>query len=406
MTNENPYPDSPYRGYFPQYGGGYYPYPPAPQPPARSSRRRGLLAGVAVLAAAAVIGGVAAAESGSNTVAGSGSIAQQAPQTTPNGPVLIPGNTNGGLGRNGTSTSVGLATAAQQKGVVTIVSVLKYQNAESAGTGMVLTSDGEVLTNNHVIQGATSVTATVASTGRSYRADIVGTDPTDDVAVLQLRGASGLTTAKIGDSAGVSVGDSVVGVGNAGGTGTLRASKGTVTGLDRSITATDESGQNGERLTGLIEVNAPIISGDSGGPLYDSSGDIVGMDTAASSNPARSSAYAIPIDDAVKIAGQIESGVATSKIHIGLPAFLGVGVANSNSNGALVEQAIADPAISAGIDSGSVITGVGNTKVASAAALKKALSSYRPGQRVSISWTGANGASHTATLTLSTGPAD
>ena len=102
------------------------------------------------------------------------------------------------------------------------MSVLGYQNAEGAGTGMVLTSNGEILTNNHVVNGATSITVTVASTGKSYRADVVGTDPTDDVAVISLRNASGLKTAKIGDSSGVAVGDSIVGVGNAGGTGTLR----------------------------------------------------------------------------------------------------------------------------------------------------------------------------------------
>ena len=130
---------------------------------------------------------------------------------------------------------------SSRRGSSPIVSVLAYQRAESAGTGMILTSNGEILTNNHVVNGATSITVTVASTGKSYRADVVGTDPTDDVAVIQLRNASGLTTAKVGDSSGVKVGDAVVGVGNAGGTGTLRASAGAVTALNQSITATDES---------------------------------------------------------------------------------------------------------------------------------------------------------------------
>ncbi len=422
MTHEYPYHD-PSAGY-PQYGGqygqygqygafGYAPPPPADAPRPRIVRRRVFAAGIAALTAAAVVGGVTIAQ-GTGTVAGSGSLAQLVP-TVP----TVPGTPNAGNGSNGSgstgsgstgngTTSVGLATKAQQKGVVTIVSVLKYQNAESAGTGMVLTADGEILTNNHVVNGATSITVTVASSGRSYRADVVGTDPSDDVAVLQLRNASGLTTAKVGDSSDVAVGDSIVGVGNAGGTGTLRASAGQVIGLDKSITATDESGQDGEQLTGLIEVAATIIAGDSGGPLYDTSGEIVGMNTAASaSRRAQSTAYAIPIDSAVQIADRIETKIETAKIHIGLPAFLGVGLDPDVTSSATVSTLLpGGPAAAAGITKGSVITSVDGTRVTTPAALRVQLRKHRPGAKASISWTAADGSSHTATLTLGTGPAD
>jgi S1-C subfamily serine protease len=412
MTTNHPYDDS-YAAAEPQYAG--FPQPGLPQPPPQAqpappqaprAHRRVLAGGIAALTVAAVVGGVAIAESRSDTVSGSGSTAQLLPTTPGNGGVTIPGDMN--RGNSGTSTSVALATAAQQKGIVTVVSVLKYQNAESAGTGMVLTSDGEILTNNHVIDGATSITVTIASTGKSYRADVVGTDPSDDVAVLQLRNASGLTTAKVGDSSDVAVGDAIVGVGNAGGTGTLRASSGKVTALNQSITATDESGQGGEKLTGLIEVKAEIISGDSGGPLYDSSGEIVGMDTAASANRAlNSTAYAIPIDTALKIADEIETGIETTTIHIGLPAFLGVGLDQNATQRATVSSLLdGGPAADAGITSGSVITAVGGTKVTTAASLKSALRGYQPGDKVSISWVDSNGSSHTATVTLATGPAD
>ncbi|HZC70931.1 MAG TPA: trypsin-like peptidase domain-containing protein [Jatrophihabitans sp.] len=380
----------------------YDPYsaqPPYAAPPQPRPNRLGrvVAGGVAALSAAALVGAFAFAGQG-DTVNGSGSMAQLLP--------TVPGDMN--PGRNGRSTSVSLATPEQEKGVVTIVSVLKYQNAESAGTGMILTSNGEILTNNHVIDGATSVTVTVASTDRSYRADVVGTDPTDDVAVLQLRHASGLTTANLGDSSNVQVGDAIVGVGNAGGTGTLRASRGIVSALDRSITATDESGQNAEKLSGLIQVKAAIVSGDSGGPLYDASGDIVGIDTAASSHQAQdSTAYAIPIDSAVNIADQIESGVQTSTIHIGLPAFLGVGLSPNQTRHAEVSSLLpGGPAASAGITSGSVITSVNGTKVTTADSLKQTLQRFEPGQKVSIGWTDASGTSHTATVTLATGPAD
>jgi S1-C subfamily serine protease len=407
MTTNDPYYD-PYWATRPPAGGSPAPPPPGALPPGPPGpppaapgprmRKRVVAAGVAAIAAAATLGGIAYAERGSTTVSGTGSTAQLLP--------TIPGDMNRGNGNGGTSTSVSLATAEQQKGVVSIVSVLKYQNAESAGTGMVLSSDGEILTNNHVINGATSVTVTVVSTGRSYKADVVGTDPSEDVAVLQLRDASGLTTANIGKSSGVSVGDKIVGVGNAGGTGTMRASSGTVSALNQSITATDETGQDSEKLTGLIEVKADIVSGDSGGPLYDASGAIVGMDTAASANQAvDSTAYAIPIDTAVGIADKIESGVETSTIHIGLNAFLGVAAGNSTATGVIVSP-IADPATSAGIVSGSVITQVQGKSVASAKSLKSTLTAYQPGDRVSVTWTDPSGSSHTKVLTLSSAPAD
>jgi S1-C subfamily serine protease len=358
-----------------------------------------LAGGLAAFLTGGLVTGLAVvgAES-SDTVSGAGSAQVIVP--------TIPGDMN--RHPNGTSTSVSLATAAQQKGIVTVVSVLKYQNAESAGTGMVLTSAGEILTNNHVVNGATSIVATIASTGKSYRADVVGTDPSDDVAVLQLRGASGLQTANIGDSSGVAVGDDIVGVGNAGGTGTLRASAGTVTALNKSITATDETGSNSEKLKGLIQVHAPIVSGDSGGPLYNSAGQIVGMDTAASANQVSdSTAYAIPIDSALTIADKIESGVETAKIHIGLPAFLGVSVNKASGQGALVEGLLSGgPAASAGITSGSVVTKVGNQVVTTPDALRAALRAYNPGDKATVTWTTAGGSSRTATVTLGTGPAD
>lgn len=400
-----------YYGY-PSYG----PYPPGVHPAAAPKRRHGwrLGAGIAAVAAAALVGGIAIGDATSHSVSGSGS--QALLPTTPgdngngSGGGLFPngGSGNGGSNGGGTSASVTLANGKQKAGVVTIVSTLRYQSAESAGTGMILSSNGEILTNNHVVNGATSIVVTVASTGKSYRADVVGTAPTEDVAVLQLRNATNLKTAQVGQSDNVKVGDSVVGVGNAGGTGTLRASRGKVTDLNQTITASDGGGgTDSERLNGLIEVNAPIISGDSGGPLYGSSGDVIGMDTAASANPTASQAYAIPIKSALNIADAIESGKASSTIHIGLPAFLGVGVSDTGTTGAGVTSLLGGgPAASAGITDGSVITRVGDTAVRSAAGLKSALHNYHPGDKAKITWTDSAGASHTATVTLGTGPAD
>jgi S1-C subfamily serine protease len=400
------------------YATAGYPYPPAAAP-AKRGRNWRLGAGIAAITAAALVGGIAIGDATSHSVSGSGS--QALLPTTPgsggsdSGGGLFPnggnsgGSSSGGTS-GGTSTSVTLANGKQKTGVVTIVSTLRYQNAQSAGTGMILSSDGEVLTNNHVVNGATSIVVTVASTGRSYRADVVGTAPTKDVAVLQLRNASNLKTANLGQSDNVKVGDAVVGVGNAGGTGTLRASSGKVTALNQTITASDDgSGTDSERLTGLIEVNAPIISGDSGGPLYGKSGDVIGMDTAASANPAVTRAYAIPIKSALNIADQIESGKESSTIHIGLPPFLGVGVAQDTGSvdGAAVSSLLdGGPAAAAGITDGSVITKVGGTRVHSGTALKSTLAAYQPGDKVTVTWTDPAGTSHTATVTLATGPAD
>jgi S1-C subfamily serine protease len=259
-----------------------------------------------------------------------------------------------------------------------------------------------------VVRGATQITVTIASTGREYRAAVVGTDPSDDVAVLQLRNASGLQTANIGNSSDVSSGDDIVGVGNAGGTGTLRASAGTVTALNQSITARDETGQNAEKLTGLIRVHAAIVSGDSGGPLYDANGEIVGMDTAASTTQLTDhTAYAIPINSAVAIADKIESGVETNTIHIGLPAFLGVSVHTANGRGALVEGLLpGGPAADAGIRPGSVVTSVNGTKVTSPDSLKAQLQTLNPGDKATVTWTTRSGSSRTVKVRLGTGPAD
>jgi S1-C subfamily serine protease len=273
------------------------------------------------------------------TVVGQASPAQSA--STPAG--FIPGYRPGGTGSSsagfgGSSTgTTTTASRAQQVGVVEINTVLRYQGAQAAGTGMVLTSGGEILTNNHVIDGATSITVTISSTGVTYSATVVGTDPADDVAVLQLADASGLQTAKL-STAAATVGEAVTGVGNAGGSGTLSAATGTVTAVDQSITATDETGANSEQLTGLIEIDAAVQAGDSGGPLYGDNATIIGMDTAASSG-GPSDAYAIPISTARTIAARIESGANDATIHQGYPAFLGVSMTDG-AGGATVAEVL------------------------------------------------------------------
>jgi S1-C subfamily serine protease len=297
------------------------------------------------------------------------------------------------------------ATADQLVGVVDVTTVLGYQNGEAAGTGMVLTSDGEILTNNHVVEGATSITVTVLSTGQTYAATVVGTDPTGDVAVLQLSAAAGLDTVQI-DEDPVAVGDDVTAVGNAGGAAnSTSAAAGTVSALDQSITATDEGGQSAEQLTGLIQIAADVHAGDSGGPLYDAQGEVTGMDTAAASTGGQ--AYAIPIATALSIAEQIVGGVDDATIHQGYPAFLGISVLGSSTSGATVAGVLTDgPADQAGLVAGDVITAIGGTTITSADDVSTALAAVHPGDPVTVTWTGAAGQAQSATVTLATGPAD
>ncbi len=316
------------------------------------------------------------------------------------------------------STAAGAATSSQASavaakvnpGVVDINSVLGYQNGSAAGTGMVLTSSGEILTNNHVVAGATSIRVTVVTRGRTYAAKLVGTDPADDVAVLQIQGASGLKTINTGDSSRVSVGTAVVALGNAlGAGGTPSAVDGTITALNQTITAGDASGGGAEQLSGLIETNAALQPGDSGGPLATTDGKVIGMDTAASANyrfqAANGVSFAIPINTALSIAKQIESGTAPSGGTIGTTGFLGIQVA-TNQQGAVVAGVEPNtPAEAAGIAAGDTITTVNGTSVGSASALTTILAGHHPGDKVTVGWVDAAGQAHSAMVTLGTAPA-
>ncbi|MBT1631914.1 trypsin-like peptidase domain-containing protein [Curtobacterium flaccumfaciens pv. oortii] len=318
---------------------------------------------------------------------------------------------DGSTGSTGTSTQspATAATAADKKGVVTINTVLNYdESSQAAGTGMVLTSDGTILTNNHVIQGATSITVTDETTGKEYKADVVGADATNDVAVLKLENASGLSTVTLDDDGEPSTGDTVKDVGNAEGTGNLVAAEGTVTATDQDIQVQSESGTGTESLTGLIEISADIVSGDSGGPVLDSEGEVVGMATAASSGTADVTGYAIPITTAKTIAEKILAGESSSTITIGLPAFLGVQVSNTTgtTGGVAVAGTVeGSGAASAGLAAGDTITSIDGTAVTSSDQLTKVVQSHSVGDKVSVRYTDSTGAAKTVTITLTAGPA-
>jgi S1-C subfamily serine protease len=355
-----------------------------------------------------------------------------------------------------TALSTSQIASRTDPGLVDVVSTLGYQNAGAAGTGLVLTSSGEVLTNNHVINGATSIKVTDIGNGRTYTAKVVGYDTTDDIAVLQLQNASGLTTVSLGNSSQATTGQSVVALGNAGGKGgTPSVATGTVTALNQSITAGDEGSGSSENLTGMIETNADIQPGDSGGPLVNADGQVIGIDTAAStssgtpssgtpsfgqspsgssssssSSQSETQAFAIPIDRALTLASQIEASDASSTVHIGATGFLGVEVASPDSSsgsfggssgsfggsvpggeqtssGVTVEGTLSgSPAAQAGLSQGDVIDSVGGQTVSSSSSIESVLEQDHPGDKVSIGWTDQSGQTHTTTVTLANGPAD
>jgi S1-C subfamily serine protease len=403
------------------------------EPPRRPRRRRG----VGVMAAVAAVG-------------------------------LVAGAAGFHFARDAASRSPAADTAAlstseiatkTDPGLVDIVSTLGDENAEAAGTGQVMTSSGEVLTNDHVITGATSIKATDVGNGRTYTATVVGYDQTDDVAVIQLQGASGLATVSFGDSSQVTSGSQVVALGNAGGKGgTPSVAAGTVTALNQSITASDADSASSEQLSGMIETNADIQPGDSGGPLVNASGQVIGIDTAAltgsgnssgqspygqggpdgqspwwqfpsgqspsgsgqspsSSGQSQNQGFAIPIDRALSIAREIEAGHASSTVHIGATGFLGVelsaegssgfGSGGQNGSGVALQGVLSgSPAAAAGLSQGDVITSVGGQTVSSPSSIESVIQRYHPGDKVSVGWTDESGQSHTSTITLATGPAD
>lgn len=345
---------------------------------------------------------------GVTTPSSSPSVPGATPSTTPRRPATTPATASvGGNQQTGLDSKL---TA----GLVNIYTVLGYQQAQAAGTGMVLSADGAILTNNHVIDGSTKVKVEIVATGETYDAKLVGTDRGDDVAVVQLVDASGLTPIKLGSSASVKVGDPVTAVGNAGGRGTPTVAPGEVAALDQTITASDETGSNVETLTGLIQVTANLQAGESGGPLFNAAGAVVGMDTAGSAGgrfraqAGSGEGYAIPIDHALSIAKNILAGNAVDGILLGTPGFLGVATDDGVTvAGAQISQVVAgSPAAGAGLQVGNVITAVDGTPVTGTESLRTALHAHKGGDSVTLTIVDAADATTNVKVTLVEGPAN
>ncbi|BDY27691.1 S1C family serine protease [Mycolicibacterium mageritense] len=301
------------------------------------------------------------------------------------------------------------AAAAVEPSVVRIDTVVDYQQAYGIGTGIVISPSGEVLTNYHVVQGANSINATVA--GQSFMADLVGYDRQHDIAVLQLRGAGGLPAAPIGDSKALAPGAPVVALGNAQGSNApLTREVGTVTAFGRTVNAEDELTGSKDQIDGLFEFAAPVRAGDSGGPVVNEAGQVVGMTTAATVNfrmGPGGKGFAIPINDAMGIAGQIRSRTPSDSVHIGPPTLLGVGVrtATRDGSGVVIQDVVrGGPAEAAGLVPGDLLTVMDGTTLDSARTLTLILDRHYPGDVIDLTWLDRSGQQRTGKATLAAGP--
>jgi S1-C subfamily serine protease len=452
-------------------------YGQVPEPPRPRGRSRFLtFTLVVVLAAAAGAGGVIALRGNAgapHASPGTASPAQGAPRTgspgtAPPGTVSPGGAVPGSAGAGGQGGQAGAGASALpvppasappaangkldaqavadevQPGMVNVSAPAAYASALSAGTGIVLSASGLVLTNNHVIRGTTAPTATLVNSGKTYKARILGYDAANDVALLQLIGASGLTPVTVGNSDAVRVGQAVLGLGNAQGQGgqpTVAA--GRVTALNQTIRPQDSSTGTAETLHGTIQTSAQIQEGDSGGPLASAAGQVIGMNTAATTTQSvnggtATAGYAIPINDALRIARQIAAGQSSTTVQIGLPPFMGISVADAStgcpasgsggfspggtggglgggglgggapaiSSGALICGVYSGtPANHAGLAAGDVITSADGKGVSGAARLIAITAGLRPGAAMSLKYVNANGATQSATVALIEGPA-
>jgi S1-C subfamily serine protease len=307
------------------------------------------------------------------------------------------------------------AVAAKVVPAVVNINTILAGGGSAAGTGLIVSSSGEVLTNDHVVRGSTRITVTVQGRSQTYAAHVVAVDQVQDVALIKLEGASGLPTVSFGDSSALKVGDPVLAIGNAlGRGGAPQVTQGNVTALDQRITAS-EGRSSSETLTGMIESDAVIYQGDSGGAIVNAAGQVVGMITAGQAQGFRSAGsdvgYAITSNNALKVVNRIRAGEQAADLTYGQIGYLGVTAQTLDASGAsqlglsvtsgalVVGVQPGSAAEAAGITQGSAITKLGGTAVTSTATLGSAVKAHKPGEKVAVTWVNKTG-THTGTVSL------
>ena len=291
-----------------------------------------------------------------------------------------------------------------EPGVVDITDFGQAPSASGArltgeGSGMILDAQGTVLTNAHVVNGASTLGVQPFGQSTVYTARVLGVDPIDDVALIQIQDPTGLTPVALGSTAGVQVGDPVVAVGNALGLapGGPTVTDGIISAIHRALSTDTGTGVGSEHLTGLIQTDAPINPGNSGGPLVDAAGTVIGMSTAVSTN-GQNIGFAIPIDRITPLLTSLRTGAKAPSTQ----GFLGVnlGPATGGGPGGQITTVVAgSPAAGAGLRVGDVITAVDGAPVGDNASAADAISANPAGSTVTLKYQ-RGGVSNTVTVTL------
>ena len=384
------------------------PWPPPPPPPPPPRRGRTAVAIVLLLVIGAAVGaGITLASRRSPATSTALSVPTRSGATPSLAPLpTAPPPSSPGAGSGAALDPATIATRVDP--AIVDITVTIGGQGQGQATGMILTSSGEVLTNNHVVEGSTSVSVQVNGAGPTYQATVIGVDPTDDVALIQVNGVSGLPTVPLGNSSSVAVGDQIVALGNALGRGGSPAvTPGVVTNLDQTITVAGRGG-NDETLSGMMQVRAAIQPGDSGGPIVDSSGHVIAMTTAGSARARRSGGvgFGIPIDASMTIARQIQAGSGPNILpgHRGILGIEVSGIAAPGGGATVAGVQAGSPAAAAGMNSGDVITRVDGTTIGSSDSLTTYLQRHRPGDVVTVRWLDRAGSRHEARIKLASGP--
>ena len=319
-----------------------------------------------------------------------------------NTPITFLGSGTDGNSANFTEGSIADIANKVAKSVVSIVTSTKTTNyfgmdysGTAAGTGIIVTEDGYVLTNKHVINGANKVTV-ILDDGTTYEdVEVVAVDPLNDIAFLKIKDASNLTAATLGDSKTINVGQQVIAIGNALGEYQNSVTAGIVSGTGRDVTASDGSGQNTETLSDMIQTDAAINSGNSGGPLVNAAGEVIGVNTATSAT-AENMGFAIPISSVKGMLKQLAETGSAKRTYLGvyataitpevakssnLPVTSGAYLYSQSSYTSIVKGS---PADKAGLKDKDIVTAVNGTKVGAAGSLSNLIGEYKPGDTVQL----------------------
>ncbi|QCU79333.1 PDZ domain-containing protein [Citricoccus sp. SGAir0253] len=284
-------------------------------------------------------------------------------------------------------------------GVLMVETLL--MDGRGTGTGIVLSADGLAITNYHVVEDSSEVTVTIADTGESHTATVLGRDARHDVAVLRIDDARDLETVSI-DTSVPALGEPSAAVGNGRGQGYLTAVTGEVTALGESIVASSGVPDDYARLTGLIETSADVVPGYSGGPLVDEDGQVVGITTAASQGEDTESVdgYAIPVATALDVVAQVLSGEETDTVSIGVDGALGVVVATEEGAAVVKEVSPDSSAERLGLRAGDTVRAIDGRAVSSAAELSDLVNDRNVGDVVSVDWTTEDGRERSGEVAL------